>query len=156
MRCRGTGKRRQTLAVVCLVHLRTLISSTTYEGPLPRLVYLLREPSGRLRSIQNNILFLTLSIACSPWRTAGWRRPDSRTLPSHGLLDSGFLGNRSLAQSPVPAGAHSLHRAREHCGWRPVAHPGTPLGHHSAFPDFPHLPGQGMSHPPVGHGLAQP
>lgn len=61
-----------------------------------------------------------------------------------------------LARSTVPTGTRSLHWAREHCGWRPVTHPGTPLGHHSAFPDFPHLLGQGTFQAPVPHGLAQP
>lgn len=48
----------QTLAVVCLAHLRPPIS--TYEGPLPRLVYLLRGHPGRLGPMSQ--LFRKLSF----------------------------------------------------------------------------------------------
>lgn len=47
----------------------------------------------------------------------------------------------------VPTGASPPHKAREHGGRRPDTHPGTHLSHHPAFPDFPHLPGRGMSQP---------
>lgn len=53
------------------------------------------------------------------------------------------------AQAVVPTGVGTPHRAGEHRGRRSDSCPGTPLGHHPAFPDRPHLPGPGVS--PLPH-----
>lgn len=86
-----------------------------------------------------------------PWGSPG--SGQTEPLPSSsqpfGYYESSLVhGLCGRGQKNMPTGANTPHRAREHRGWRPDAHPGTHLGHHSAFPDFPHLPGQGMSQPP--------